>query len=289
MRGAPSLEAFRAEVDPGGDFYTEKELLEHYRERYPPRGGRSPRRPDCPAAGSAAAGARDARAGAGPAAHARRPAVVLARSRRGPADRGRRPSDARAARGLDPDEGARLVPGDPEGRCRGGRSGRRLGSAQRRRPGRSARGRARPASARARGGVGGHAAAGGAVRADGAPGRPDGARWQPRDEPHSWKPGSRAANDRQAIEAWIEARAAGNENTQRAYRREAERLLLWAIFERRKAMSSLTVEDAMAYRAFLRDPKPLDRWVSRKAAISAVAGVAAVSRAAVGSEAQRSR
>jgi hypothetical protein len=76
-----------------------------------------------------------------------------------------------------------------------------------------------------------------------------------------------AVNDRQAIEAWIEARAAGNENTRRAYRREAERLLLWAIFERHRAMSSLTVEDAMTYRGFLRDPKPLDRWVSKRAAI----------------------
>ncbi|MGE0314180.1 MAG: phage integrase family protein [Lautropia sp.] len=65
-----------------------------------------------------------------------------------------------------------------------------------------------------------------------------------------------AANDREAIEAWIEARAGSNANTQRAYRREAERLLIWAIFERRKPVSSLTVEDAIAFRVFLRDPQP---------------------------------
>lgn len=76
-----------------------------------------------------------------------------------------------------------------------------------------------------------------------------------------------ATNDRQAIEAWIDARGAGNEHTRRAYRREAERLLLWAIFERRKALSSLNVEDAAAYRAFLRNPQPLDRWVGKRAAI----------------------
>ncbi|MEJ8850020.1 tyrosine-type recombinase/integrase [Variovorax rhizosphaerae] len=42
--------------------------------------------------------------------------------------------------------------------------------------------------------------------------------------------------------------------TQRAYRKEAERLLLWAVLERKKALSSLTLEDATAYREFLADP-----------------------------------
>lgn len=49
--------------------------------------------------------------------------------------------------------------------------------------------------------------------------------------------------------------------TQRAYRKEAERLILWAIVERGKPMSSLTVEDATAYRAFLRRPTPASGWV----------------------------
>ena len=35
--------------------------------------------------------------------------------------------------------------------------------------------------------------------------------------------------------------------TQRAYRKEAERLILWAIVERGKALSSLNTEDAVAY------------------------------------------
>jgi len=37
--------------------------------------------------------------------------------------------------------------------------------------------------------------------------------------------------------------------------------LLWAILERGKALSSLTSEDATAYRAFLRHPAPRVRWV----------------------------
>lgn len=69
-----------------------------------------------------------------------------------------------------------------------------------------------------------------------------------------------ANNDYQAINAWLERHEAAE--TQRAYRREAERLLLWAIVERSKALSSLTSEDATAYRAFLRHPTPRARWVA---------------------------
>jgi site-specific recombinase XerD len=49
-------------------------------------------------------------------------------------------------------------------------------------------------------------------------------------------------------------------NTQRAYRKEAERLLIWAIVERKKPLSSLTTEDCTAYRDFLRDPVPRSKW-----------------------------
>lgn len=69
-----------------------------------------------------------------------------------------------------------------------------------------------------------------------------------------------ADNDYQAISAWLERHEAAE--TQRAYRREAERLLLWAILERGRALSSLTSEDATAYRAFLRHPAPRTRWVA---------------------------
>lgn len=49
-------------------------------------------------------------------------------------------------------------------------------------------------------------------------------------------------------------------HTQRAYRKEAERFLLWAIVERRKPLSSMTAEDCIAYREFLADPQPRTRW-----------------------------
>lgn len=68
-----------------------------------------------------------------------------------------------------------------------------------------------------------------------------------------------ARNDYEAVQAWLSLHESGA--TLRAYRKEAERLILWAIFERGRALSSLTVEDAVAYRAFLRRPTPAGRWV----------------------------
>ncbi len=59
-----------------------------------------------------------------------------------------------------------------------------------------------------------------------------------------------AENDYQAIQAWLKARAS-NPHTERAYRREAERLLIWSIMERGRALSSLSIEDAVAYRDWL--------------------------------------
>ena len=68
-----------------------------------------------------------------------------------------------------------------------------------------------------------------------------------------------ANNDYQAVQAWLSLHESGA--TQRAYRKEAERIILWAIVERGRALSSLTTEDAVAYRAFLRRPTPRERWV----------------------------
>lgn len=68
-----------------------------------------------------------------------------------------------------------------------------------------------------------------------------------------------ANNDYDAVHAWLALHESAA--TQRAYRKEAERLILWAIVERGKALSSLTTEDAVAYRAFLRQPAPRTRWV----------------------------
>lgn len=50
-----------------------------------------------------------------------------------------------------------------------------------------------------------------------------------------------AEDDLQAIHSWLKARGK-NQNTQAAYKKEAERFLLWAIIEKRTALSSLTLE-----------------------------------------------
>jgi site-specific recombinase XerD len=68
-----------------------------------------------------------------------------------------------------------------------------------------------------------------------------------------------AGNDYEAVQAWLALHE--SPATQRAYRKEAERLILWAIVERGRALSSLTTEDAIAYRGFLRQPSPRGRWV----------------------------
>ncbi|MGX6566733.1 phage integrase family protein, partial [Cupriavidus necator] len=68
-----------------------------------------------------------------------------------------------------------------------------------------------------------------------------------------------ADNDYAAIQAWLALHE--SPATQRTYRKEAERLILWAIIERERPLSSLTTEDATAYRSFLRRPVPHARWV----------------------------
>ncbi len=86
-----------------------------------------------------------------------------------------------------------------------------------------------------------------------------------------------ATNDLQAVKAWLGAKAKGPAPavrqgvrseaeaawdsarprcTGRAYRKEVERLLLWCILERGKPLSSLTTEDATAFRDFLLAPPP---------------------------------
>lgn len=72
-----------------------------------------------------------------------------------------------------------------------------------------------------------------------------------------------ASDDLEALHIWLRGRgrrsAAGEatapaEETRRAYRKEAERLLLWAVLERGKALSSLDEEDCAAFIAFVRSP-----------------------------------
>lgn len=72
-----------------------------------------------------------------------------------------------------------------------------------------------------------------------------------------------ADTDLAAVQQWL-AEYAGTQ-TERHYRKEAERLLLWAWTERGKALSDLSREDCLAYEAFLADPQPRARWCGPKA------------------------
>lgn len=74
-----------------------------------------------------------------------------------------------------------------------------------------------------------------------------------------------ADDDLAAVAAWL-ARYAGVPGTVATYRKEAERLILWAILQHGKPLSSLTHEDLLLYERFLADPQPAWRWVmaSRK-------------------------
>lgn len=79
-----------------------------------------------------------------------------------------------------------------------------------------------------------------------------------------------ASNDLEAIDLWL-ASAVGkpgepghNAITESTYRREAERWLMYCLFERRKALSSADPEDCRAYMSFLnRVPA---HWMSRRKA-----------------------
>jgi integrase/recombinase XerD len=69
-----------------------------------------------------------------------------------------------------------------------------------------------------------------------------------------------AQNDLAALKAWL-ARYADTPNTLASYRKEAERLLLWAVVARGKALSSLAHEDLLVYQRFLADPQPRAQWI----------------------------
>ena len=66
--------------------------------------------------------------------------------------------------------------------------------------------------------------------------------------------------DRSALLAWL-ARYAESPATLASYRKEAERLLLWCLFQHRKALSDLTHEDLLVFERFLANPQPEERWV----------------------------
>jgi site-specific recombinase XerD len=76
-----------------------------------------------------------------------------------------------------------------------------------------------------------------------------------------------AAHDLDAIHSWLSSKD-GNSKTYNAYKKELERLLLWAVLERGKALSSLNTDDCKAYVHFLKALTVADsQWVTLAPAI----------------------
>ncbi|SPK76359.1 putative integrase/recombinase (plasmid) [Cupriavidus taiwanensis] len=67
------------------------------------------------------------------------------------------------------------------------------------------------------------------------------------------------------VKAWLRHSTGGHRSTFAAYRKEAERLLLWGALERGKALSQLDLGDREAYLAFLSRPEPASRWCGPRA------------------------
>ena len=71
-----------------------------------------------------------------------------------------------------------------------------------------------------------------------------------------------ATNDLEAIRAWFAAlEVTASAATRTSYERAIERLVLWAIVEKRTPLSSLMTESFVEFREFLRNPPP--QWCTR--------------------------
>ncbi len=73
-----------------------------------------------------------------------------------------------------------------------------------------------------------------------------------------------AQNDVQAVQCWLHEYE-GKTTTFRSYQKEAERLLLWCLYQQKKPLSGLRREDFEAYFLFLANPSPKERWCSGSA------------------------
>ena len=69
----------------------------------------------------------------------------------------------------------------------------------------------------------------------------------------------RATSDAQAVAEWL-TEYRDSPQTLRAYRKEAERLLLW-LHEQGLSLGGLRRDDLQRFEAFLTDPRPTDRWI----------------------------
>ncbi|MGH8813967.1 MAG: tyrosine-type recombinase/integrase, partial [Advenella sp.] len=70
-----------------------------------------------------------------------------------------------------------------------------------------------------------------------------------------------AHNDYEAIHEWL---SLYKTHTYQSYRKEAERLLLWSLFNMQKPLSSLTTQDLALFRDFLCNPQPAGLWVAKR-------------------------
>ena len=70
-------------------------------------------------------------------------------------------------------------------------------------------------------------------------------------------------DDLDALRAWLD-RFSSQPATVASYRREVERLLFWALLDRRKPLSALNAEDMAAYPSFLANPVPNSLWVTER-------------------------
>lgn len=71
-----------------------------------------------------------------------------------------------------------------------------------------------------------------------------------------------ANNDLEAIQTWL-AEYKNSASTYRAYQKEAERLLLWCVYQKNKPLSSLDRDDFEDYFQFLTNPVPHDVWCAK--------------------------
>lgn len=233
---APTLEAFRADID--ADFYSEAELLELYRQRHGQDGQPSTTEP---ISGTASARHRRLRQRLGEA--------LLWLERQAP--REPRPEDPIAA-WLDARLAARLAVAGlhtlGELMARAGRGGAWFQGIPRLGP---------VGAERLADWLRGHEASLGRLGHPEAP-VPGDLGLRPLERLARTAAASGAAGrlgDVEAVKAWVDRRAAGS-HTWRAYRREAERFLLWAQVERRQPLAALTPEDVRAYALFLAAPGP---------------------------------
>lgn len=71
-----------------------------------------------------------------------------------------------------------------------------------------------------------------------------------------------AKNDYEAIQCWLNEYRQ-KETTYRSYQKEAERLLLWSVYQCRKPLSGLNRDDFENYLSFLDNPEPKEIWCAR--------------------------